>query len=112
MINHQDVLASGWRLVGEGQVAHLRSSSELGRPLFGEGGAIDLLVFLCPSRSIGPAGRTFIVDYFAAWLVKDAIATVAHLEAEIGIFVVSGRVARIEFANALEQRFGNHQCRG
>src|SRR2546421_530560 len=65
-----------------------------------------------PGRSLGPAGRTVIVNYFAAWLVKDAIATVAHLEAEIGIFVVSGRVARIEFANALEQRFGNHQCRG
>src|ERR1041384_5899045 len=102
MINHQDVLAARRRLLSEGHVANLRFPSQLGRPLFGEDRTIDLLVFLYSAGSIGPAGRTFIVDHFAAWLVKDPIPVVTHLEGQIGVLVVSGRVAKIKFANALE----------
>ena len=46
------------------------------------------------------------------WLIKDFPAALAHLEGEVGIFVIGRSVLRVEAAELREERCWNHHTGG
>ena len=111
IVDHQGALAHtalGFQL---GHFAIEAVSRERVLPAIEEFAVIDRLETLDPGAGdTGAGARPFEMDDFRGGLHHGAVAELAHLEAEIGVFVIKRDVVLVELAELLEQTRLDHQC--